>query len=320
MTREKSDPEKRRIITDLTYPRKSSVNAYIRKNTVMGLSNSHILPTVDAVVDSIVALGLGSYMFTIDVSRAYKNFKTCPLDWPLLAIKWKNDHYLDITMAFGARASSGHMQRVADEITYILAQKGVVSHMYLDDLVVVAATVEEATAQYDIARALLAELGLPEAHDKSQPPSTCIRWLGIQVDSRAGTLSVLNDKLTDIKSILTKFVKRRSVTRKMLQSLLGKLLHIAKCIRPARLFIARLLDELRGPPRMFINMNSSMKSDLRWFLDFAAQWNGVALFPRHSSVREIVVDACLDGIGGATHRSAYASPLSLISDQQYIGD
>ena len=310
MTRPKSDPRQRRVITDLTFPRHKSVNAYIRKNTVMGLTNTHSLPSVDAVVDRILALGPGASMFMLDISRAYTNFKSCPLDWPLLVLKWKEAFYVDITMPFGARASSGHMQRVADAIVAILAKKGVVAHMYLDDLVVVAKNTAEAESHYNITRALLAELGLPEALNKSQPPSSCIRWLGIDVDAAAGTLSVPRDKIEQALVLIDSHTKRRFITRRNLQSLLGKLLHVAKCVRPARLFVARLLDELRGPPRLRININTSMRSDLKWFTDFASAWNGVSVFPNPIPSREIVVDACLSGIGGASPQAAYAYDLS----------
>ena len=55
-------------------------------------------------------------------------------------------------MPFGASASIGHMHRVADAIVHILKQNGVIAHMYLDDLVVVAPVLAEATAQYSFAR------------------------------------------------------------------------------------------------------------------------------------------------------------------------
>ena len=315
MSRPKADPTKRRVITDLTYPREHSINAYIKKNIVMGMMNTHSLPTVDVVVDRVLDIGPNAYMFTIDVSRAYKNFKSCPLDWPLLAVNWNGGHFVDVTMPFGARASSGHMQRVADAIVATLAARGIVAHMYLDDLVVVAGSEQQAWEQYDIARSLLEELGLPEAHDKSQPPATRIKWLGIHVDSVHGTLSIPNDKLDEVIAIVRSYTTKRSLSRKQLQSVIGKIMHIAKCIRTARLFLARLLEKLRGAKRLHININSSMRSDLKWLSEFASTWNGVAVFPKTFPVREVVVDACLDGIGAATHRSAYAFPLSAASDQ-----
>ena len=99
---------------------------------------------------------------------------------------------------------------------------------------------------------------------------------------------------------------KRSISRKNLQSVLGRLLYVAKCIRPARLFVSRLLEQLRGAKRPHININSSMRADLEWFRDFAMVWNGVAVFPDTTPSKEIVVDACLTGIGAATTRSAYA--------------
>ena len=67
------------------------------------------------------------------------------------------------------------MQRVADAIVAILEAKGLTVHMYLDDLVVVTKSRDEADRQYDVVRALLTELGLPEALDKLQPPANKIR-------------------------------------------------------------------------------------------------------------------------------------------------
>ena len=88
MSREKGDSGKRRVITDMTYPAASSINAYIVKNGVYGFEHPHSLPTVEALADSLRGRGTGTYLSTIDVSRAYKNFVSDPLDWPLLCFAW----------------------------------------------------------------------------------------------------------------------------------------------------------------------------------------------------------------------------------------
>ena len=300
MTRPKSDSDSRRIITDLTFPHDSSVNAYIRKHTVMGRDNTHCLPSIDSVVARLQDQGPGAYMFTLDVARS------CPLDWPLLAMRWDSEYYLDVTLPFGARASSAHMQRVAQAIVHMLAKKGIVAFMYLDDMIVVSPDEPTACTQYKQARALLDELGLPEAISKAQPPAPSVKWLGIQIDAAAGTLSVPNDKIQQVIQYAEKHMSKRSISRKDLQSVLGRLLYIAKCIRPARLFVSRLLEQLRGAKRQHINIDSSMRADLEWFRDFAMSWNGVAVFPDSTPTRDIVVDACLTGIGAATVRTAYA--------------
>ena len=62
-------------------------------------------------------------MFTIDIKRAYKNFRVDPLDRPLMGIKWKGHTY----MPFGVRSSFSKVGR-----------EGISSKMFLDDLIVVA--------------------------------------------------------------------------------------------------------------------------------------------------------------------------------------
>ena len=175
MTRPKVNPHKRRVITDLTFPYDRSVNAFIMKNSALGIVRQHNLPLVADLVELITDLGPDASMFTVDIARAYRNFRSDPLDWPLLCVSWGDDYYIDVSMPFGARASSCHMQRVADFIVRILEREGIHGAMYLDDLVVVAPDPAIAHRQYARVRALLKELGFPEAADKTQPPSTNIK-------------------------------------------------------------------------------------------------------------------------------------------------
>ena len=256
-------------------------------------------------MDRVLEKGQGSFLFTVDVSRAYKNFRTCPLDWPLLNITWDGNYYTEISMPFGARASSSSMQRIADAIVHILSQRGVVAHMYLDDIVVVTADEQEGLRQYAIVRDLLAELGLPEATEKTQMPANKVRWLGISIDTNEMSLSIPHDKLENTLTLVDAFAARRSINKKQLQSLIGKLLHIAKCIKPARIFVARLLSALRDMPTFYVKVSDDMRADLQWFREFGRAWNSVAVIPPLKPTKSILVDACLTGIGGAEDRRAY---------------
>ena len=195
MSRPKADPSKRRVITDPTFPKPYSINTYIMKNSALGEVRDHTLPTVADLVAKLRAAGTGSYMFIVDIACAYRNFLSDPLDWPLLCIFWRGQYQLDVTMPFGARASSYFMQRVANFITRVLREENITAIMYLDDIVVVALDKAKADRHYDRVKALLAELGLTEAIDKSQPPSTSVTLIGINVDACAMTLSIPQDKL-----------------------------------------------------------------------------------------------------------------------------
>lgn len=314
MSRPKKGSEDRRIIIDMTFPGERSINAYLCKNSSLGIQRDHTLPSVDDVVKILGEMGPGAYMCTMDVSRAYKNFSSCPLDWPLLAFRWDEKYYCDVTMPFGARSSSCHMQRIANAISEMLSRKGITSRVYLDDIIIVSPDQESARQHFQVAQTLLHDLGLPESVDKRQPPSTVVTWLGVQINSEHMSLAIPHEKISDAQESVSKAIRCRTISKKHLQSILGKLLHIAKCIRPARLFVSRLLEALRGMTRNFIRVTPEMRLDLQWFRELAQEWNGIAMIPSDVPDRVIVVDASGSGIGGYDDTRAYGGAITPVND------
>ena len=311
MSRPKADSDKRRVITDLTYPEDRSVNAYIMKNSALGVVREHTLPTVADLSAVLKRVGTDAYLFTVDIARAYKNFSSDPLDWPLLCLRWDEAFYVDVSMPFGSRASSCYMQRIANFITRVLRSEGIEAIMYLDDVVVVAPDLNTASTQYDRVRGLLAELGLPEAVDKAQPPAKSVRWLGIQVNASEMTLSIPYDKVEAALEVVNKYMHAKSMSISF--NLIGTLVHVAKCVEPARIFISRLLQALRGcGDRGYISTTDDMRADLEWFLEFLTTWNGVSLVPSPDPHRDIQVDAASPGWARqmGTWRTQHALPLT----------
>lgn len=310
MSRPKRDSEERRVISDLTYPEERSVNAYIMKNSVWGEQRTHSLPTVNDFVSRLKESGKNSYMSTLDISRAYKNFRSDPLDWPLLCGHWDNAYYCDITLPFGSRASSYHMQSVANAIVDVLDSQGVTARVYLDDIITLSPNKEKAVADHQTVRDLLSRLGLPVAEEKIQPPARTVEWLGINIDSANMTISIPPHKVQETLRVVNKYRARRSMTRKDLQSLIGRLIHIAKCVSPARLFVSRLLDALRETKTKYIKISTQMKEDLEWFAEFCVGWNGIALIPPSDPDITIAVDASLTGVGASDGVHAYAAQIA----------
>lgn len=309
MSRPKRESNDRRIIADLSFPQESSVNAFILKNAVWGEARTHSLPTVNEFVEKVKEMGHGAFMSTVDISRAYKNFKSDPLDWPLLCAHWDNQYYCDITLPFGARASSFHMQTVANAIVRALHDSGVFARVYLDDIITLSPDEETAHRDHEIVTKLLDSLGLPIAHEKTQPPAQVVQWLGINISTQDMTISIPEPKVTETVTVVKKYLKRRSMSKKELQSVIGRLIHIAKCVPPARLFVSRLLDALREAKSKYTRITSEMKADLRWFEAFCREWNGVSLIPPAAPSKTITVDASLTGVGGTDGNYAYGSQL-----------
>ena len=297
----------------MTYPAEASINAYIVKNGIFGIEMEHSLPTVDRLVKDLRQAEGEVYLATLDIQRAYKNFNSDPIDWPLLCFQWDNCTYCDVTIPFGSRASSFHMQTVANAIVDMLVKKGIKAYMYLDDIIILSDR-EQANQQYQQARALLKDLTLPEATEKSQAPSTRVKWLGVLIDTEEMSLSIPPEKIQEVLDHVSRYVKARSMTKKQLQSVLGQLLHVAKCVRPARLFVSRLLETLRQAKGRHINVNADMRADFRWFIEFCADWNGKAYIPKSQPDRDIYVDACLSGIGATDGHRAYAGQVAPVHD------
>lgn len=166
-------------------------------------------------------------MLRVDISRAYKNFRSDPLDWPLLCVNWAGAYYCDITLPFGLRASSMHMQTVANAIVDVLAQNNIIARMYLHDLITLSPDKHKAERDHQFVKDLLSK---PEAVEKAQPPSRVVVWLGILINSAEMSLSIPEKKVRETLKVVTKVRAKQRISKKTLQSVIGRLIHVTKCI------------------------------------------------------------------------------------------
>ena len=70
-------------------------------------------------------------------------------------------------------------------------------------------------------------------------------YLGVMFDTDSMTMMVPPDKLAEIKDEINRWARKTTISKKDLQSLLGKLFWVAKVVRYARAFMGRLLQQLR---------------------------------------------------------------------------
>ena len=307
MTRPKSEPGKRHIIVDLSFP-EGGINAHIQPHLFNGHEAVHVLPTIRDLVAHLKSPGTtDTLLAVIDISRAYRHFQVCPLDWPLLVLKYGDGYYFDRATPFGARMSSFVMQSAAQFIIRALAKRDIHALMYLDDLILIT-THKSARADYKATCDLLARLGLEVAAHKLQPPARTVTWLGIVIDLDDNSISIPPAKLSQIQEGLAHASRQRSLTKKDLQRSIGQM---SKTVPPARLFMGRLLAALRGFPRQRIRVDRSMKADLAWFRRFLRDYNGRSIIPAPQESREIWADACLVGAGTTDGRSCYSYTLPL---------
>ena len=81
-----------------------------------------------------------------------------------------------------------------------------------------------------------------ESKQKAVPPTTCMEFLGNTLDSNKVTIEVSEKRLNDLLHEIDEWFKFQFVTRKQLESMIGKLSFITNCVKAARVFISRLIN------------------------------------------------------------------------------
>ena len=128
---------------------------------------------------------------------------------------------------------------------------------------------------------MLEELDLLENYTKACPPSTVQVVLGVQVDTVNMTISISSERLVEIKQLVKKWLKKTKATKNELQSLVGKLCYVTKCVIQSKVFLNRVLELLRS---FSLNQNSiilteSFRKDIQWWSMFVSEFNGVSFIP-----------------------------------------
>ena len=189
---------------------------------------------------------------------------------------------------------------------------------YIDDYILVSPKAT-ADAHFQRLASLLTDLGLPSNQDKQTPPCRTLTCLGIQIDLDHNIMSIDPDKLSSILSECIAVKNKKYLSRTAFQSLLGKLLYIHKCVRPARTFINRMLALFRANPgakRIFLN--ADFHKDLHWFLAFLPSFNGITYIRKFEieQPHTLHVDASLTGLVGVWNQEVYSTPIFDIYDHE----
>ena len=305
MTRPKSGDE-RRIILDLSYGGYESVNGNTRRGVYDGNPFVLTLPSLDHLIHDILNCPGRPKLIKIDISRAFRNIRVDPGDAIKLGMHFGGKYYLDRSLAFGAVNGTAIFQRVTDAMRKILARRGIRVWNYIDDIF---ACVEEDTADaaFTELKGLIMNLGLPINPDKVVTPSDVMVCMGIEVNANNKTVRIPQDKLSQVLEECQKFHGRTRVSRQALQSLLGRLIYVAKVVVPARAFLNRMLSYLRLQQGPIIHLGEAFVKDLNWFTSLVRAYNQSPSFDmiEQRLVQHVFVDASLLGLGGCWGKMAY---------------
>ena len=206
----KSNPGEWRLITDLSFPPGNSVNDGISPELT---SLSYI--KVDQIAQKITQLGRGTQLSKMDIEEAYRVVPIHPDDRHLLGCQSENQVYIDISLPFGLCSAPIIFTALADGLQWVIEQRGAsyVAH-YLDDFITVGTpNTDQCYGNQQIIIETCRELGIPLAPHKTVGPTTCLVFLGIEIDTIAMELRLPQDKLRKLQELLQEWQFKKVGTR-----------------------------------------------------------------------------------------------------------
>ena len=266
-------PNKWRLIVDLSYPHGRSVNDGVSKDL-----SSIQYATIDQAVLNILKLGPGTELAKVDVEQAYRNI---PVHWEvrwLLGMEWEGVRFMDTTLPFGLRSAPKIFSAVADALEWIFVDEGVTFSLhFIDDFLTMGrASTGQCGRNLCIIKAVSKGNGTPLKEVKIVGPTTCLEFLGIELDTVLFEMRLSKEKIEALKKLLQQWEHKKACIKRDLLSLIGKLSHACKIVRPGRVFLRRMIETSAKAlrPEHWVRLSEEFRSDLAWWRTFLQVWNG----------------------------------------------
>ena len=111
----KKEPNKFRLIHDLSFPKHNSINSHIPRELATVTYES-----LDTIVDFVASSGKGSLLAKADVESAFRNLPIHPDDYHKLGIFWENKYYYDKRLPFGCSTCCAIFESFSTALQWIL--------------------------------------------------------------------------------------------------------------------------------------------------------------------------------------------------------
>ena len=270
-----------RVIHDLTHPDGVNANAFV--------TSPHFeLPTA---VQFARRLSQGAWLWKGDVDSAFRVMAVRQRDWPLLAFFVDGVLYVDTRLPFGHALSPYYFCNfVGRPVLYVAARRGATLlgalSAYIDDFFGGCDSYDDAIEQMRIWLHVCADLGVPVSQSKTFLPTRVLEILGFIINTEDMTISVSSERIQDILDEMAYVSGQRSVRKKDLERLAGKMTFICSVVAGGRTFMRELLDTLRAlkGKNHWAHLSHGFRHDLQWWRLFAHTWNGVEAIPPPVSV------------------------------------
>ena len=309
----KRGSSKIRLIHDLSYPVKGSVNSMISKEDF-----SLAYASVEDAVRICKHLGPGPvFMAKLDLENAFKHVLVNERDWHLLGFSWPNSSgkkqfYFSKVLNFGLRSAPFLFDMFAEVLLDFMNHVGVPPRVvrYVDDFIVLAPTAQECQQHLDLMLHTCLAAGFSVQPSKVTTPAVTTEFLGIVIDSVHEQLRISPERLQEITTEVAAWLGVKKATKRRLLSLIGKLAFAAKVIRSGRAFLGRLIGAAKQANSLHhhVKLTEEARADLHWWHQCVASHNGILYCNPvwdQCAVSHIYTDASNTAFGGVYNAEWY---------------
>ena len=265
--------------------------------------------------DWMLKLNLKDAYLSVPIHRAHQKYLRFWLGGRLWQFK---------VLPFGLSSAPQTFTKLMKPVVSTLRKLGFRLILYLDDMLMMAHSKEEARKGLAAAMELLCSLGFIINVKKSVfTPARTIAFLGFSLDSASMTISLPQHKLKEIRRSAGQLLRQQSMPARQLARLLGMIVAAHPAVLPAPLH-SRFLERAkrravqgqRGYDAM-VRLESNAAQDLQWWVDSAANFNGRPLqIPKWDRVIES--DASLRGWGASSQGRSTGGPWTVDERRHHI--
>lgn len=307
--REKSTPGKYRIIHNLSYPyNENSVNFHIPEKF------SKV--TYEHLSDALNLIQPDAWLAKTDIADAFRLIPLHPSQYSLTGFHLENSFYFDKCLPQGCSSSCRIFERFSSALKWMFLQNqpNVKVVKVLDDFLFIAATQQDCLIVLTNFLNLCKTIGVPIAEHKTEHPTKCLTFLGIELNTKLMIARLPMEKLTKYRAHTEELVNSSKCTLRELKSLIGKLQFSTSVITSGRPFLRRLHDATIGIKHAhhYVRINGHIKQDLMIWIEFLKHYNGKTIITEKLSFTSyelnLYSDSSKTGFGGI-YKKNYISGL-----------
>jgi hypothetical protein len=240
-------------------------------------------------------------MARLDISAYYRHFMVHPSHWELQGFVWDGVPYVDSRVQFGLRLAPELAHRFTMFIKRVMFANGLAAVVgVMDDYLLLHCDRRLCLVMLAVASALLADLGFTVNFKpgKTVLPARSQQFVGVVINTARMTLSLPADKLQSLLAAVSAILPRRTVSRRALQRLVGKMQWASRVVYGGRVFMRACLDGLSSVrhPGHHVTLNQALRDDLAWWLNAATLQNGRLSLAPTLPTFYVYTDACLSPV------------------------